>query len=215
MSYPKGKPQSAEAKAKNAEAQRTRYVAHPELREKVGAESRARWANDQQYRDKMTIGRLGHPVTAETRAKLRIAHLGVSLSSLHRSTLHVRKRVTEAVLAARARRLGLKQTGKTLHLKALAFSKREQAKELPHELALGAYLSSTGINDLLWQEPMGRYVVDWYSPLRRTVYEMDGYWGKSSRDRVRDAYLKTFFDIMVVHYKIADIPREFLDAVHV
>ncbi len=86
-------------------------------------------------------------------------------------------------------------------------------RETSLEKCLRKLLLNQGVTDLQpcsIDEPQvrfGRYVVDFYSPSRRTAYEADGtYWHRNpEKDQARDAYILERFGVTVVRFAEAEL----------
>ena len=78
------------------------------------------------------------------------------------------------------------------------------------ERQLRQILEVEGIDDLVPQQPFGRYVVDFYSPSHNTAYEADGaYWHDKpeqyKKDASRDMSILFNFAVPVVRYSELEI----------
>ncbi len=168
------------------------------------------------------------PLSAETRAKISAAHMGIThpISAEQRIKLSIagkgRKMSQEHIDKIAAAHRGLVRSETAREHMSIAARKSCEAGRRPHLLrretrytklahALHAHLSIGGL-ELTPEVRFGRFTVDLYDPERRVAYEADGeYWhDRAEKDSPgcaerRDLYLFERHGVRVIHFTERDI----------
>lgn len=188
MSYER----TPEIRAKQSAALRGR-VFSAETRAKMSAAARGR-RHSAETRAKMSASHLGLPCSEETRCKIRVALLGVKCPQRGRpghtfNSVESRARCAKAIAK--------------LHASGHYFKGPTGL-----ELALRKLLQTAGL-EFQEQVRFGRYVVDAYVSSHNLVFEADGSFWYSHKDRERearrDAYLVGRGAVAVVHLTEDDL----------